>query len=311
MVKVLFRSAVLLLSVGAAGAHAEVSGVYLGPTPDLVEMVQIIKTPDGRLAGRIESTSINEKGELSTKSLTIEGAADGNQIIVSAKSLLLHGDFSMTGFVDGNLLDLSWPRGHRTYQRGDAYAYESAITGLEVRAAQIRANASADQAHSEFTKFVEIVAAVESQSAETEADLKDASERFQKLYKKLHNRRRAAHALRTSGLNDGLAWNTEQEAFRLEREIWRLEGEIARIHRQFAASFDKAASLAASIQSHCADAKNSGSQNLCSEFISQGEFLNELKRNLQAAFDEVTAVVNSSSVDVPPGKRLLDKIAVD
>lgn len=87
----------LLLSFtwSAAAAEEKVSGVYLGSTPDFVELVQIVKTPDGRLAGRIQSTSLNEKGEIATGSFTLEGATDGKQVILSAKSLLIQGDLSL------------------------------------------------------------------------------------------------------------------------------------------------------------------------------------------------------------------------
>lgn len=208
-------------------------------------------------------------------------------------------------------MDLSWPGGHRTYQRGDTYAYQAAITGLEARAAEFRANALADRARSELAAFIEILTAVETNSAEAQANLKDAGERYEKLYKRLHNRQRAASSLRSLGLNDALAWQTEQEVSSLEREIWRLDRDVERIHRQFSVLFEKAASLASTIQTHCADEGDSSLQDLCAGFQIRDESLSEQKRNLRAAFDDLEDAVSTASVDVPPAKRLLKKIASD
>lgn len=302
---------ITIMILGKSYAQESPSGVYLSATPELVELVQIVKTPDGRLAGRIASTAVNENGKLEETSFTIVGAVDGKQIIISAKSLLLHGDTSLTGFIDGDLLDLSWPGGHRTYQRDDTYAYQAAVTGLEAHAKQVRANALADRAQSELSAFIEIVTAVESQSADAGANLKDANDSYRKLYKKLHNRQRAARASRDSGFNHELAWNTEQEAYRLEQQIWRLDSEVARLHRQFAVSFDKAASYAASIQSFCAISEDSRSQKLCGELNLRDETLGQLKSKLQADFDSVAATINAASVDVPPAKRFLNKLVGD
>lgn len=239
---------------------AEVSGVYLGSTPDLVELVQIVKTPDERLAGRIESTTLNEKGEIETNSFMLEGAADGKQVILAAKSLLLHGDVSLTGFVDGDLLDLSWPGGHRTYQRGDSYGYQAAVTGLQASAMQIRTRNAAERARNEFAAFSRIANGLEAEVPDIREQLAGAGEQYGKLYKRLHNRRRAAASYRSLENGDALAYEADRQAYQAESAIWRLDSDVQRIHRELSVEFDKVASYAASIQAYCAqngEAENS------------------------------------------------------
>ena len=51
-------------------------------------MVQIIRTPDQRLAGRIEEVSLGSDGSVQDNSIAMDGAADGSQVTLSPKSEL-------------------------------------------------------------------------------------------------------------------------------------------------------------------------------------------------------------------------------
>lgn len=304
----LAMTALLALGLLCPGpALADISGVYLGSTPELVELVHIVKTPDGRLAGRIESTTLNKKGEIETNSFTLEGAADGKQVILSAKSLLLHGDVSLTGFVDGDLLDLSWPGGHRTYQRGDSYGYQAAVTGLHASALQIRSRNAADRARNEFAAFSKIANALEANFPDIREQLAGAGEQYQELYKRLHNRRRAAEAYRSLESGGALAYDADRQTHDAESAIWRLDSDFHRLHRELGVKFDKAASYAASIQTYCAET-GEGAASLCAEFAARHVALGNVRRDMQGMFDQLSETARTASVDVPPGQRLLKKI---
>lgn len=289
-----------------AQAAEALSGVYLGSSADFVELVQIVRTPDGRLAGRIESTTLSEKGEIETDSFTLEGAADGKQIILSAKSLLLRGDASLTGFVDDDLLDLSWPGGHRTYQRGDTYDYQAAVSGLQARAIEIRSHNAAERARAEFARLSKTANALEARLPDIREQLAGAGERYGKLYKRLYNRRRAAAAYRSLENGGALAYDADSQADQAQSEIWRLDSDVQSSHREISAEFDNAASCAASIQTYCAE--NGEAAGLCAAFAARRAALDNLRRDIQAAFDDLAETARTASIDAPPGQRLLKNI---
>lgn len=296
----------LFVAVGAIQtARAQVSGVYLGSTSDFVELVQIVKTPDGRLAGRIQSTSLNEKGEIETGSFSLEGAADGKQVILSAKSLLLQGDLSLSGFVDGELLDLSWPGGHRTYQRGDSYEYQAAVTGLEARALQLRANMAAENARSESATLAEILNALRSRLPDTQRHLVSAAAYYSDLYKKLRKQKRLANIF-APGSN--LEYGADQKAYRIEQEIWRLDRDIDALYDKLGLEFGRANKLLASLQTYCAENGSVTAVNLCNEFDAQKNELSQLKTDFRAPFDKIDNTKRTAAAEVPPERGLLGEI---
>ena len=273
----------ILVTSALQTARADVSGMYLGSTSDFVELIQIVKTPDGKLAGRIQSTSLTKEGEIETSSFSLEGAADGKQVILSARSLLLQGDISLSGFVDSNLLDLSWPGGHRTYQRGDSYEYQAAVTGLEARALQIRANLNAENTRSTSAELTEALNGLRSRLPETQRQLSSAADYYNELYKKLRKQKRISNAF-ANGSDIGYAAN--QKAYGIEQEIWRLDRDIESLYEGFRLEFDRANKFVASLQTYCAENGNGAAEGLCGALNAQRSELSQLKANFRAAFDK-------------------------
>jgi hypothetical protein len=115
----------------------------------------------------------------------------------------------VSGFVDGDLLNLSWLGGHHTYQRGDTYSYQASVSGLQARAIEIRSRVAADSARGEFAGFSAITNALEASSPDTREQLAAAGERYGNLYKRLHNRRRAAAAYISLDNGDTLAYDAD------------------------------------------------------------------------------------------------------
>ena len=126
---------------------ATVSGVYVGASADNVQMVQIVRTPDGRLVGRIEDVTLAPNGSVQDNAMAMDGAADGQQITLSPKAgFIATFGGSVSGFVDGDLLDLSWQGGHSVLRRSDAYGFEAAVAALHTRSAQMAADRQARDA---------------------------------------------------------------------------------------------------------------------------------------------------------------------
>lgn len=292
---------------GARAGDADISGVYVAASPSDVEMVQIIKTPDGRIVGRIETTTLDEKGDLETKSFSMEGAAGGNQVTLSTKSILFNGDLSLTGFVDGDLLDLAWEGGRQTYERSDSYGYQAAVTGLRAQAGQVIASLSAEKARTAHSELAEIVARLEARAPAVRRQLDDAADDYKRLYGRYHNRRRAADLYWSSDSPTGYARQADTEARRADTAIWRLDQDIRRLYDAFGADIRRAYGFLASIKTHCAEYGAAGN-GLCDEASAKGKRLGAVSDSLQAAFDTLAEKKENASVDVPPGQKLLKKI---
>ncbi|WP_425410749.1 hypothetical protein [Hyphococcus sp.] len=304
-----FVASLGLLGLWASeGLCSEVSGVYIDASPHLVEMVQIVKTPDGRIAGRIESTTLDDKGKLKTYDFAIEGAADGNQVTLSARSILFNGDISLSGFVDGDLLDLSGAGEHRTYQRADTYAYQIAVTGLQAQAGHIQAALSADKATKNHSEVTEILNKLRAKAPDINRQLDKAAEYYEKLYKRLHNRRRAANTYWNMDSFDGLARQADQEALQVENEIRRVDDDVRRLFDNLKQDIKRADKLTASVQTYCVDHSADSGRGLCSDTAVKEQELTSLSDGLHAAFDTLAARKEQASIDIPPGQKLLKKI---
>ena len=292
----------------SSNAHAEVSGVYIGTTPSIVELVQIVKTPDGRIAGRIESTVLDENGELETSAFTIEGAADGKQVILSTKSILFSGDISLTGFVDKDLLDLSWPEGRRTYQRGNSYDYQAAVTGLKERSLRIHLENAENKARSNYSELLKILSVIESNDSIASTQLTNFGAQYKKLYSRYYDRQRRANFLWSSGDSTATASRLDREAARTQQEIFRLDRTVHTFHSSLKQKFDASRDLIASIKTYCAEYDQVRANNLCKEIPAQESRMGQLIDNAQADFDAMQKVAQTASVEVPPGQKLLKKV---
>ncbi|GJL94291.1 MAG: hypothetical protein DHS20C05_06960 [Hyphococcus sp.] len=307
-IKFQFIGLALIFLCTFSNAHAEVSGVYIGTTPNIVELVQIVKTPDGRIAGRIESTVLDENGELETSAFTIEGAADGKQVILSTKSILFSGDISLTGFVDKDLLDLSWPEGRRTYQRGDSYDYQAAVTGLKERSLQIHVENAEKKARANYSELLKVLSIIESNKSFASFQLSKFGVQYEKLYSRYYDRQRRANFLWDSGGSTATASRLDREAVRTQQEIFRLDRTVHTFHSNLKQKFDASRDLTASIKTYCAEYDQVRANNLCKEIPAQESRMEQLIDNPLADYDALLRAAETASVDVPPGEKLLKKI---
>lgn len=68
----------ILLNSGANSNS--VSGVYVQKFADGILFIQIVKSPDGKVSGRVEVVSMQPSGILKDRSYSLDGTIDGNQI---------------------------------------------------------------------------------------------------------------------------------------------------------------------------------------------------------------------------------------
>jgi hypothetical protein len=94
------------------------SGVYLQQTDNDVLFIQIVKSPDGKVAGRGEAITLLSDGKLKDESFPLEGIIDGNQISLKSNIILGWGP-SLSGTVDGESLILLTGSGQLNLHKSD------------------------------------------------------------------------------------------------------------------------------------------------------------------------------------------------
>jgi len=133
------RSLLLALAlIGLTGCAdaAPVSGIYLSKSLNKVMMIQMVKTPDGHVQGRIEELILNTDGTLKDNDFALDGAIDGNQVTLKANELLGMGD-TYIGTVDGTTLRLMMVNGQNTLIKSDMATFANAKAALQNKGSNI------------------------------------------------------------------------------------------------------------------------------------------------------------------------------
>ena len=122
--------ALAALAISATLADANpVSGVYFEKTSDGIVMMQIVVTPDGKVAGQVEITSLSSSGSVEDHTFPLEGSLDGSQI--SLKSNVIFGwGRVFGGIADGNTLHLTVNNGQFDLSKSDFNTFSREKTKL-------------------------------------------------------------------------------------------------------------------------------------------------------------------------------------
>lgn len=304
-------SLALILTVIAAPCLAQsgLSGTYVSASPGSAEMIFMVQTPDGRISGRLESVTLDEAGKTSGSSFTLEGAGDGSTVMLTIRSTLLSlgSPPSLSGVIEGDVLDLSWQGGHRIYRRGTADQYREAVAGLETRSDQMEAQTAFATATANLARLTPVLDGIEARTPALHDQLANASERYRHLFSRMHNRRRAQAVLSNSP-GQGLATmraGTDAQSYALDIDAVGLE--IGRLRSEMHDQFESARSLTASIDAYCTDARDAAETQPCTGVAAQRVRLERLSVAVQAEFDAAASAYREASVDVPPGRRLLER----
>ena len=301
-------------------AASSISGVYVGATGDTVQLVQIVRTPDGRLAGRLEEVGLVADGSIKDETIALDGAADGGQITLAPKSILISGNAaSLSGFIDGDLLDLSWQGGHLTLKRADSYAFEAAVTGLKTRSSMIIADRDAKaQAADRAARTRYLLQSAQTLNEEVSSLQRDLPQIQQRLeqtradYARLqidgsHFRHRQAALAETVGFAvpamragvDAQGRDVDLQGVHIGAAAFRNEVEI----RMAAARRDLS-----KVQLACrgfATASDANVEASCRDADTQGDSLAKVSGDVESSFDATEASFQHPARYVPIGRRLL------
>jgi len=178
------------------------------------------------------------------------------------------------------------------------------VTGLQAQAGHIQAALAVDKATKNHSEVTEILNKLRVKAPDINRQLDKAAEYYEKLYQRLHNRRRAANTYWNMDSFDGLAPQADQEALQVENEIRRVDDDVRRLFDNLKQDIKRADKLTASVQTYCVG-KGKG---LCSDMAAKEQEMTSLSDGLQAAFDALAVRKERASIDTPPGQKLLKKI---
>lgn len=291
--------AVLLALIATPSlAQSGLSGTYVSASPRSAEMIALVQTPDGRLVGRLESSSLQETGAVETSSARLEGAADGSNIVLNGFS----------GVIDGDVLDLSWQGGHRVFRRGTAEQFRAAVAVLETRSNQIEAQTTFATAIGNLTRLTSVLDGIEGGTPALHDQLASASERYRHLFPRFYDRRRARVAVNHLQSRGYATTQVPPDEQGYHSEIDAVNAEIIRFRSDLHRQFESARLLAASIDTYCADASDGAQTPPCAGARVQRARLERLSSVVQAEFDATAAAYREASVDVSPGRRLIESM---
>ena len=100
--------AIALSIAFTAFAKQDVTGRYLSKFSDGVYWLQIVKTPDGRVSGELDSTSVSSDGKIVYTSQAVSGAADGTALSLTiGHTTILQSALTSSGTLSDNKIALT------------------------------------------------------------------------------------------------------------------------------------------------------------------------------------------------------------
>lgn len=108
-----------MLALAACG-KPDASGVYIHASDREVTLVQLIQTPDGKLTGRLEETTVGSDGVVNDKSANADGAISGHDLLLRPATAW-YGGVQASGTISGAQLTLT----------GDGYTINAERSTLE------------------------------------------------------------------------------------------------------------------------------------------------------------------------------------
>jgi hypothetical protein len=132
--------AVLVL---ASCGRPDASGIYVSASDRQVTLVQLVETKDGTLTGRSEELSISSSGDVKDRSVPLDGAASGGNLVFKPASVWF-GGLQATGTLTRDGLALTTGGNTSIFSRSNMENYQAAVARLrEVAAGQRKRMADA------------------------------------------------------------------------------------------------------------------------------------------------------------------------
>jgi hypothetical protein len=293
--------AMAALAIGAPGCAAAsgVSGVFVTAKANLVELIQIVQTPDGRLSGRVEDVSLAPNGNVEDKTMSFDGAADGRQIVLSIRLPFLGVARSATASLDGDMLHLWWQGGSEVLRRADTNQFETAVYALRSRSSQIKAELVRENAARDRETAVQSVLAlgqrvsqnVDALAASTTsaaASLRRADEQYGDLASNAQRNRRVPFILSASNAQHVQSMHAGTDAQGYVIQINLVHSDVRSLAARMTLMVSDARSSITSMEAACHSpltAANPGAEQQCARLSEETSREETLVTDLQKAFN--------------------------
>lgn len=95
--------------LSAIPAWADMSGTYVGKSPTLAMLLQIVETSGGNLTGRYEEVVLQADGKLENTNATLTGVRNGETVVATIKGTILFfaANIPVSGTYRGGVLHLT------------------------------------------------------------------------------------------------------------------------------------------------------------------------------------------------------------
>jgi hypothetical protein len=117
-----------------AGCQRNISGTYLASDKSTVALLQVVRTPDNRLTGQIAATVLKPDSTIERNSVSITGAADGENVTIQGSRFFGLESFVLSGTLNGNVLTLTGAESvPLTFTRSTTAEFEAKIAQLNAQ----------------------------------------------------------------------------------------------------------------------------------------------------------------------------------
>jgi hypothetical protein len=196
----------LIVAVIMNGCKRDVSGKYLGKFSNGILWLQLVRTPDDRLTGQVETAVLQPDGKIERTNVAVAGAVNGSDVTLTARSLGIQ-VLSLSGAFEGNKLRLTGGQpSPLLLERSDLNEYSREAKSLDARSQRIilernaiAARQSVAQTLNEFVASVDaVLARMRTFSVDANAHLNKfpaAEERYSAITAKMNEYVNRAHEL--------------------------------------------------------------------------------------------------------------------
>lgn len=164
----------------------DISGSYVGGGKDFTVLLQILPAGQGRVMGRLRTTSLDEKGKLRIYDRPLSGAANGESFVGKLEASWDNGgDVAISGNLNGGYLLVSAANGLKVALRpGEEVKFNRAVEQLGQQGTSIQQQAALGEAKRKSERAL----------AETARQISDLQQRIS-VFSKVEPRRVEAQAI--------------------------------------------------------------------------------------------------------------------
>jgi hypothetical protein len=173
MTSIRWSAAALVLAalVGCSLTAHSISGAYIAPSTQSVELLQLTQSSDGQLLGSLQHYEIKADGTPLQQTLNVSGSVDGKSLTLIFKlNEPLSVAANVSGLVDSGVITLNWPAYSERFVASTPDAFQAAVAQLSAKGQAVyQSITAAKRVADENAKVVAVTNELNAYSAKIEA----------------------------------------------------------------------------------------------------------------------------------------------